>query len=171
VVTLLHAVVLTIANAAYAGVERSTEHRHAVVRRSGALLLGIAVVGCLAMCVLAPLFLRIFGAHYADDGTTTLRVLSLAVVGAAFNYWGMMRLRLAAHLSAMILVQLASTIVMLGLAFSLADRGTVWVAASWGIGHAVGGVLGFLVTSTIARFPDTAPTPDPVEPAEEPLPA
>ncbi|MBZ5737658.1 lipopolysaccharide biosynthesis protein [Nocardioides mangrovi] len=160
VVTLLHAVVLTIANAAYAQAERAPDHRHAVVRRGGTLLLGLAVVGCLVMCALAPAFLRIFGAHYSDEGTATLRVLALAVVGAAFNYWGMMRLRLAAHLPAMILVQLVSTVVMLGLAFSLADRGTIWVAASWGIGHAVGGLLGFLVTSTVARFADAVPATD-----------
>ena len=166
VVSLLHAVVLTIANAAYAGAERSTERRHAVVRRSGLTVLGIAVAGCLAMVVLAPYFLRIFGSHYVDSGTATLRVLSLAVVGAAFNYWGMMRLRLAAHLPAMILVQLVSTVVMLTLAFALADHGTVWVGAAWGIGHAVGGVLGFLVTSTFARFPDVVPRTDPADPGQ-----
>jgi O-antigen/teichoic acid export membrane protein len=164
VASLLHAVVLTIANAAYSGAERATERRHAVVRRSGAMLMGIAVAGALVMIALAPYLLRIFGSHYVDSGTATLRVLSLAVVGAAFNYWGMMRLRLAAHLAAMILVQLVSTIVMLGLAISLADRGTVWVAAAWGIGHAVGGLLGFLVTSTVVRFADAAP-PRPDVPA------
>jgi len=66
----------------------------------------------------------------------------------------------------MILVQLASTVVMLVLAVELAPRGTVWVAASFGIGHLVGGLLGFVVTSTVARFADDAPV---VTPAPEPV--
>jgi fructose-specific phosphotransferase system IIC component len=57
----------------------------------------------------------------------------------------------------MIVVQLVSTAVMLVLAVVLAPYGTVWVAAAWGIGHVVGGVLGYLVTATVARFPDDAP--------------
>ncbi|MEP9362043.1 oligosaccharide flippase family protein [Nocardioides sp. CN2-186] len=157
VVTLLHAVVLAVASSAYAEAERAEHHRHRVVRKGGLTLLVCSVAGCLAMMVAAPYFLAIFGPHYVDSGTATLRVLALATVGAAFNYWSAMRLRLASHLSAMILVQLVSTVVMLVLAVVLAPYGTVWVAAAWGIGHVVGGLLGFVVTSTFLRFPDDAP--------------
>lgn len=166
VVTLLHAVVLAVANAVYADVERSVERRHAVVRRGGAALVGLAALGCLVMVAAAPLLLRIFGAHYVDEGTTTLRVLAVAVVCAAVNYWGVMRLRLAGNLLAMVLVQLVSTAVMLTMALVTADRGTAWVGASWGVGHLVGGLLGFLVTATVARFADAAPPAGPIEPVE-----
>ena len=54
------------------------------------------------MYPLAPYFLQIFGPHYVEQGTWTLRVLSFATVAAAFNYWGAIRLRLASHLPAMI---------------------------------------------------------------------
>ncbi len=161
VVTLLHAVVLAVANSAYAESERATTGRHRVVRKGGLTLLLCSGAGCLAMAVAAPYFLQIFGPHYADEGTATLRVMALATVGAAFNYWSAMRLRLASNLTAMILVQLVSTVVMLVLAVTLAPYGTVWVAAAWGIGHAVGGVLGYLVTATVARFPDEAPAVEP----------
>lgn len=155
VAMLLNAVVLAVGNATYAECERTTTGRRGIVRRGGLLLIGGAALGCVAMVLLAPYLLAIFGEHYVDEGTATLRVLALACVGAAFNYWGMLRLRLAAHLVAMIGTQLISTIVMLVLAVSLADRGTVWVAAAWGIGHAVGGLLGYLITATVARFPDS----------------
>ena len=167
VVTLLHAVVLAVANAAYAESERNDHGRHAVVRKGGLTLLACSVAGCAAMALLAPYFLMIFGPHYADEGTATLRVLALATVGAAFNYWGAVRLRLASNLAAMILVQLVSTVVMLVLAVVLAPHGTVWVAAAWGIGHAVGGVLGYLLTATVLRFPDAVPTV-PAVAAEQP---
>jgi O-antigen/teichoic acid export membrane protein len=164
VAALLNAVVLSVANLTYAEVERAQTGRHAVVRRSGALLLGGAVLGCAAMVALAPYLLAIFGDHYVDEGTATLRVLALACVGAAFNYWGMLRLRLAAHLGAMIGVQVTSTVVMLALAVTLAPHGTVWVGAAWGIGHAVGGLLGWIATATFARFADDAPARE-LEPA------
>lgn len=157
VVTLLNAVILAVASATYAESERAVRGRRAIVRKGGLTLLACSVAGCLAMLVLAPYFLAIFGPHYVETGTATLRVLSLATVGAAFNYWSAIRLRLASNLTAMIVVQLVSTAVMLVLAVTLAAHGTVWVAAAWGIGHVVGGVLGYVATLTIARFHDEAP--------------
>ena len=115
-----------------------------------------SLAGAGAMFVLAPYFLQIFGDHYVAGGTATLRVLSFATVAAAFNYWSAIRLRLASHLKAMILVQLASTIVMLVLGGLLAQFGTVWVAAAWGIGHLVGGLVGYVVSRTFAPFSDDA---------------
>ena len=157
VATLLNAVVLAVANLSYAEAERARTGRHAVVRRSGLLIVGGSAVGCVAMVAMAPYFLAIFGDHYVDSGTTTLRVLSLACVGAAFNYWGMLRLRLTGNLAAMIGSQAVSTAVMLVLAVALVDRGTVWVAAAWGVGHAVGGLIGWLLTTTVVPFADAAP--------------
>lgn len=159
VAALLNAVVLAVANLSYAEVERARTGRHAVVRRSGLLLLGGSLAGCAAMVLLAPWFLAIFGDHYASSGTATLRVLALACVGAAFNYWGMLRLRLAGNLVAMIGTQAVSTVVMLALALSLASHGTVWVAAAWGIGHAVGGLLGWVLTATLVPFADAVSAP------------
>ncbi len=167
VVTLLNAVILAVANATYAESERAAHGRKGVVRKGGMTLMACSVTGAVAMFVLAPYFLQIFGDHYVAEGTWTLRILSLATVGAAFNYWSMIRLRLSSHLRAMIGVQAVSTVVMLALAGLLAQYGTVWVAAAWGIGHFVGGLLGYVVSLTIARFQDDAPTveehPTPVD--------
>jgi O-antigen/teichoic acid export membrane protein len=166
IVTLLHAVILAVANAGYAECERATTGRRHLVRKSGVTLMACSLGGAIVMWPLAPYFLQIFGDHYVTEGTWTLRVLAFATVGAAFNYWGALRLRLASHLPAMISVQVLSTAVMLGLAAMLASHGTVWVAAAWGIGHVVGGVAGYLASVTIARFHDEAPAdqrPTPVE--------
>ena len=87
VVTLLHAVVLAVANSAYAEAERAEHHRHRVVRKGGLTLLVCSVAGCLAMMVAAPYFLAIFGAalrrqRYDDaaravarDGRRSLQLL------------------------------------------------------------------------------------------------
>jgi O-antigen/teichoic acid export membrane protein len=167
IVTLLNAVILAVANATYAESERTARGRKHVVRKGGLTLIACSVVGAAVMFVAAPYFLQIFGDHYVTEGTWTLRVLSFATVGAAFNYWGAIRLRLASHLRAMIGVQVVSTAVMLVLAGLLASHGTVWVAAAWGIGHVVGGALGCAASVTFARFHDDAPAfeehPSPVD--------
>jgi O-antigen/teichoic acid export membrane protein len=157
IVTLLHAVVLAVANATYAEAERARHGRRHVTRRGGATLVGGALVGAVVLSVLAPYFLLIFGEHYVSEGTWTLRVLAFATVGAAFNYWGAIRLRLSGNHAAMIGVQAVSTAVMLVLAGALASHGTVWVGAAWGVGHLVGGVAGFVATATVAKFADSAP--------------
>ena len=108
------------------------------------------------MLVLAPYFLQIFGSHYVTEGTTTLRVLALATVAAAFNYWSAIGSG-SPDVKAMVGVQVVSTAVMIGLAVALVHLGPEWVAASWGAGHLVGGVLGFVVTRTIAKVSDDAP--------------
>ncbi len=167
IVTLLNAVILAVANATYAESERTARGRRRVVRKGGLTLIACSVTGAAVMFVAAPYFLQIFGDHYVTEGTWTLRILSFATVGAAFNYWGAIRLRLASHLRAMIGVQVVSTAVMLVLAGLLASHGTVWVAAAWGIGHFVGGVLGYAASVTFARFHDDAPAleehPSPVD--------
>lgn len=158
VVSLQHALILAVANATYAEAERAPRGRRQVVAKGGLTLMACAGASTLAMLVLAPLLLRVFGHHYVAGGTATLRVLSLATVAAAFNYWGALRLRLSSNLRAMISVQLVSTLVMLVLAGLLVPLGTVWVGVAWGAGHLVGGVLGYVVSRTVARFPDAAPT-------------
>lgn len=160
VVTLQHAIILAVSNSTYAESERAMRGRHGVVRKGGLTLAACALVGTAGMFVLAPLFLGIFGDHYVAEGTATLRVLSFATVAAAFNYWSGIRLRLASHLRAMVLVQLLSTVVMLVLAGALASYGTVWVAAAWGFGHLVGGAAGYVASITFARFPDDSPRHD-----------
>jgi O-antigen/teichoic acid export membrane protein len=166
IVTLLNAVILAVANATYAESERTAHGRTQVVRKGGMTLIACSVAGAMVMFVLAPYFLQIFGDHYVTDGTWTLRVLAFATVGAAFNYWGAIRLRLASHLRAMIGVQVVSTAVMLVLAGVLASHGTVWVAAAWGIGHVVGGALGYAASVTIARFSDDAPVVEEHQPVD-----
>lgn len=158
VAMLLHAALLALSNAAYAEAERATSGRHRLVRRSATTLIGGTAAGAVVLGLLAPYLLWIFGPHYVEQGTGTLRVLAIAVVCASYNYWGAFRLRLSRHLRAIVLVQLASTITMLGLGWALAPRGTMWVAASWAVGQLLGGVLGHLASSTIAPFADGEPT-------------
>ncbi len=133
IVTLQNAVILAVGNSMYAEAERTPHRRLEVVRRGGVTLAVVAVGGALAVLVLAPYFLQIFGPHYAEEGTATLRVLSLSVLAVGFNYWSAMRLRMSRHLQAMVGVQLASHGRWCWSSAAIAaPHGTVWVAVAWG---------------------------------------
>lgn len=161
IVTLQNALNLAVGNAAYADAERAETGRHRIVRRTGTMVVLYAAAGSLVVLVAAPLVLHIFGGAYADNGAWTLRILSFSAIATAFNYWGAFRLRLSRHLPSMVGVQLASTVAIIGFALLAAPYGTAWVAAAWGAGHAVGAALGFLASTTIARFPDGEPLAQP----------
>ncbi len=160
IVMLQNAVILAVANSTYAETEKVRTGRHRMVRRGGVTMLVGSLVGIAVMFVLAPVFLHVFGSHYADRGATTLRILSLSTLATAFNYWSAIGLRMSRNLRAMIGVQATSTAVMLCLAVVVAPRGTAWVAAAWGVGHLVGGAVGYVATRTVATFEDSS---EPVE--------
>ncbi|MCW2762628.1 MAG: hypothetical protein JWR85_2829 [Marmoricola sp.] len=166
IVMLQNAIIFAVGNSMYAESERVPHRRRHLVRRGGFTMAIFAGAGIVGMMVLAPYFLRIFGTHYAETGTATLRVLSLSTLALAFNYWSAMRLRLARHLSSMILVQLLCTALVLGLCGIAAPHGTIWVALAWGTGQLVGGIVGFIVSITIAQLrdaPEPSVAPEPVK--------
>lgn len=167
IATLQNAILLAVANSTYAESERVPDGRRRVVRRGGITMGVYSLAGIAVMFVMAPYFLHVFGSSYADEGTTTLRILSFSTLATAFNYWSAIRLRLSRHLRSMILVQAVSTVVMLALAVVAAPHGTAWVAAAWGVGHLVGGVVGYVASLTVAPFGDTAPETEQAEPVEE----
>jgi len=153
IVTLQNSIILAVANSTYAEAEKTPAGRHAMVGR-GAITMGVySTAGIVVVLLAAPLLLHIFGGSYST-GASTLRVLAFGTLATAFNYWSMIRLRLSRHLPAMVLVQLSSTVSMLVMAVIAAPHGTNWVAAAWGAGHLVGGLVGYVVTRTVARFDD-----------------
>ena len=162
IVTLQNSIVFAVGNSMYSEAEKSPHERRDVVRRGGITLLVLAAGSVVVMVVMAPYFLQIFGAHYAELGTATLRMLSLSTLGVAFNYWAAVRLRIVQHLKAMIVVQLSCTTIILVLAGSLASQGTVWVATAWGVGQVIGGLVGYVVSLTVAPLRDL-PLEVPVE--------
>lgn len=155
IVTLLNAGVYAISNSMYAEASRAPHRATAIVRTAGLTIAWSTVVGVLVLVAASPLVLRIFGPDYTAGGTTTLRVLALGTIGVAFNYWCAMRLRIASHPRAMVSVQLTTTALMIGAAWGVADLGTAWVAGAWGVGQLCGGVLGYLVSRTLAPICDT----------------
>ena len=158
VIALQNAVVVTIGNSMFAEAERHPEHLVRTVRRGGVAIAVAAVLSALAMVLVAPLLLSIFGPEYVEEGTATLRILALSVPGLGLAYWAAMRLRIAHHPRAMVGAQLCGTTVILGSAGITVPHGTTWVAAGLGIGYLVAGVAGLLISRLVAPLHDQ-PTP------------
>ncbi|WP_435747061.1 lipopolysaccharide biosynthesis protein [Nocardioides sp. SYSU DS0663] len=166
VVALQNAVVVAVGNAMYAESERHPHRRTGIVRRGGVTMAVVCVLSAGAVWLVAPLLLHVFGPEYAAEGTSTLRVLSLSVVGLGLSYWAAMRLRLAHRPGAMVAAQVVGTTVVLVLSVSAVPHGTTWVAGALGVGYLAGGLVGLLVSRFVAPLhdaPRAVGEPDPVE--------
>ena len=154
VVTLLNALVIAIGNSMYAEGSRRPHEVVSIVRRAGRMLAFSTVIGAFGLAAVSPLVLGLFGHDYATYGTDNLRILALGSLGVALNYWSAIRLRLTGHKAAMMGVQLFTTTLMLTMALLLVHRGIEWVALSSGIAQLTGGVVGYVVSCTLAPLVD-----------------
>ena len=152
IVTLLNHGVYTISSSMFAEVSRDPQRGEAIVRQGGSHdRRRSRPSASRSSAAAAPLLLAVFGSGYSHGGTTTLRVLALGTIGVALNYWSAVRLRIAHHLRAMIGVQLFTTAFMIALGVRRgAARDRRGSPARWGIGQLVGGVVGYVVSRTIA---------------------
>ncbi|WP_068121947.1 lipopolysaccharide biosynthesis protein, partial [Nocardioides massiliensis] len=156
IVALQNAIVVAVGNAMYAECERHPDRRSQAFRRGG-ILMGVVCVGsAAAVWVVAPLLLRVFGPEYAAEGTATLRVLSVAVIGLGLSYWGAMRLRVVGRPGAMVGAQVVGTAAVLSLAVAAVPHGTTWVGAALGVGYLVGGLVSCAMSRSLPAGPQVS---------------
>lgn len=154
IVTLLNAAVYAVSNSMFAEAARAPHAARMITRKAGRTIMVATAVGAILLVLVSPALLGIFGPEYADQGVPILRILALGSLGVAFNYWAAILLRIANHLTAMVAVQAVTTGVMVGLGALVAPWGIEYVAASWGVGQLLGGVIGYAVSRTIAPIID-----------------
>ncbi|MCS3879150.1 O-antigen/teichoic acid export membrane protein [Gordonia amarae] len=139
----------------------STDLRH-LTYRFIAIMMGVAGAATAGLSTIGPLFLRLAGDDYADNGTPLLRVASaalpLAAVGLIFVAVSRVRNRLWPALAA----QVAGALVNLGLATALLGGHGI-VAVGWST-IASEALIVLLVIVPLIRgvraFVRTGPTPD-----------
>lgn len=151
IAALLNSMVFAIGSSSFAEGSRHPE-RLTTVRSHSARALGVAVgSAAVVVLLLAPLLLRIMGKVYVADGTDVLRVLALGALALAAYHWSEIQLRLAGRLRAMVLMPLATTTLMLVLAWALTPLGIVWTATAWALSLVVGALVGITITRTRTR--------------------
>lgn len=144
VATLLYALVMAVAMSMFAEGTRHPDRATSISRRAGVLLGGAVTLGVLVMIPLRGFLLSIFGSEYADRGGSLLVVLAVGALAFAFNNWVLALQRIRHLLRGSVVMQAVTCASVLAIAFVGAHVGTIWVAASWGIGQLLGGVVGYV---------------------------
>jgi O-antigen/teichoic acid export membrane protein len=112
---------------------------HAQLRSYGRVVfmhtLKLLTPAVVAMVILAPLLLSVFGAEYAAGGTLTLRILALAAIPHTVVLLALVTARLQHRMREVVAIQSATAIIVLGTALAL-------VGGYGGTGAAVGWLAG-----------------------------
>lgn len=110
---------------------------------------GSAIVGCLVLMATAPLILGILGPHYAENGTTLIRIMALVLPAVALTtiYTALARLQRKLRLAVISQVLLGALVV----------AGVILTTPRWGI-NAVGYtyVAGELLITLVVFLPTVA---------------
>lgn len=119
--------------------ERLREYTRLALFRCAALV-GAAVAVLLAA---APLIASVFGAHYADDSATVLRLLALGSLPRMVNIVRMSVMRVERRVGGVVRVQALTSVIALSVTVALAPgMGVAGVAVAWAAAHAVAAATG-----------------------------
>lgn len=110
-------------------------------RRAAGVMAAVTVPGAAVFALAAGPVLHLFGDRYRQDATTTLVVLAVGALAVAFSSWANYLLKLTGQLRAIVVANAVYAVVIAGLALLWAPRGPVAVAAAWGVGNLVAGVV------------------------------
>jgi O-antigen/teichoic acid export membrane protein len=111
--------------------EQLARHTRQAAKQAARLLLPIAAV----LFLTAPYLLRLFGAEYADHGSTLLRLLAVGLVPSSICILSFGLARVQDHVRTLILNQILLAALVLGLSMALipslgiAGVGVAWLAA------------------------------------------
>lgn len=94
--------------------------------------LKLLVPAVVAMVVLAPLLLSVFGPEYAEKGTLTLRILAVSALPHTVVLMALVTARLQHQLREVIAIQVVTSLLVLGVALALAGQyGSLGAAIAW----------------------------------------
>ena len=159
IANLLNAVAYAVSQSLLAEGSYGEESIGALAARSARVQVVTMVPVTLALVLVTPLLLAVFGPDYRAHGTTTLRVLLVASPVVAFNTWTSALLRLTKQLGALIWSNVAYAVVMCGLAALWVDKGIAWVGGAWLIGNLASGVIGAVALLAGRTTTRTDPVP------------
>jgi O-antigen/teichoic acid export membrane protein len=124
-----------------------------LTRRTLWQTLRITLLAALAMIVLAPLLLHIYGASYATHGTELLRLLALAAIPNVFYTIGEALLRIRHQPFALVLTQAGQCLLFLALSLALIHRdGIAGVGIAFIVAQTIAGVSLLLTVIRRAAF-------------------
>lgn len=155
--------IVTVNLAASMTVEAATEQQNVHlfgrrVLRHGAMIL-VPIVG--VILIGAPFLLRIFGAAYATEGTTLLRLLALAVLPNLVNMLFIGIARVQKRMGLLIAIQASLCVIGLALSLLLLPRyGITGIGIAWLVGQGVVAVVLLVTQRFTLRRPESSRSSD-----------
>ena len=141
VATVINAISFAVGESLLAEASHAGSRLTQLMRRS-ATIMGASLLPAVGIVILlAGPVLRTFGDVYAATATSTLTVLTISAFAVAFHTWAGFLLKVTGQLRAMIAAEAVFAAVTTALAALAAGYGTTWVAAAWGVGNLLSGVV------------------------------
>jgi O-antigen/teichoic acid export membrane protein len=141
IATVINSASFAIGESMFAEGAHEQEPLRALAKRSAAIMAAITAPAVVGVVVLAGPALRLFGEQYVEAAQTALVVLALASFAVAFHAWGSFLLKITGQVTAMILSEVVFAVATTVLVVLAIDGGPAWVAAAWGGGNLVAGVV------------------------------
>lgn len=149
IATVINSISFSVGESMFAEGAHRQEPLRSLAKRSALIMAAATVPAVLGVVVLAGPALSLFGAEYVEAAQTALVVLALSSFAVAFHAWSSFLLRITAQLTAMILAEAVFAVATTVLVVLAVDGGPVWVAAAWGAGNVVAGLVA--VSALVAR--------------------
>jgi O-antigen/teichoic acid export membrane protein len=141
---LAYAVSFSLSTSLFAEGSQHSAKPVELARRTAKLLIPINAVIVAVLVVGSHWLLLLYGIAYSRHATGTLVVLMLALPAVSINNVGQILLKLSGQVAAIVVVNMISLVVVIGLAVLTVSDGLVWVAQAWLIGNLVAGCVAVL---------------------------
>jgi len=145
IANLLYTVAYSVAQSLFAEGSYADRAFGSLVKKAVAILAVVTVAGSLALILIAPVILLIFGHDYSRNATGVLRIFALAAPGVALYVLSSTLLRITKHVYALIVVDIVYFVTICGLSMAWAHKGLNWIGLAWLVGQLIAGALGLAV--------------------------
>jgi O-antigen/teichoic acid export membrane protein len=149
IATVVNSISFSVGESMFAEGAHRQERLRSLAKRSAVIMMAATVPAVLGVVVLAGPALSLFGAEYVEAAQTALVVLALSSFAVAFHAWSSFLLRITAQLTAMILAEAVFAVATTVLVVLAIDGGPAWVAAAWGAGNVIAGLVA--LSALVAR--------------------
>jgi O-antigen/teichoic acid export membrane protein len=134
---LLYAVAYSVSQALFAEGSYGEDALSILFKRATLILSAIMIPAGLALALVGPILLQIFGKTYGQEGRWVIIILALSAPAVAAYILSGIYLRITDRIYALIAVNAIYACTITGLCFLWASRGLIWIAIAWLIGHIV----------------------------------
>lgn len=141
IANLLNAIPFAIGEATFAEGSHEQEGVRRLAIRSAVLILAVSVPAAALAILLSRPVLGVFGHSYAADAHGVLVGLAVSVLPVAFNTWSGFLLKVTRRLGVLTVSNVVYAVATVALAIAAAGHGLVWIAAAWGTGNLLSGLV------------------------------